>query len=175
MCLLNYSPSRHTTMSAADRYYHHNPTSTTTRKGTTKNPPVELKTVNDQQTCAFCKKLVYVEEVKVNSSVGFVCRDCSHPIHNEIRPSRRKGCVWVRGGPFNLFWTEVPRINITHYHLCENSKCRHRISKEHTCCSNECAEAKEEEDRTRVEQARINSWNAACSSQTSFTLRRGIN
>ena len=155
-------------MSGADCHFRF-PTS-----GTTKNLSFNWETVNGQQTCALCQQYVYVrKDTVINSSVGFVCLDCSHPIHNEIRHSERRGYVWVRGGPLNLFWKLVFSTYTTHYHLCENSICLHRISKEHTCCSDKCAEAKEEEDRTRAEQARINSWNDACSSQSSYGTRRG--
>ena len=160
-------------MSSADYCYNRR---CSTTKGTTKNPQVDLKKVEGHQTCAFCQQEVFLStSVKVNSMVGFVCRDCYHPIHKEIRPSVRPWCVCVPGGPFNMFWKEVPRIETTHYHMCEYSKCRHLISKKQKCCSRECTETKEREDMIRAEQARIHSWNVACSPHTSYTIRRGIN
>lgn len=171
LCLLNYSPSRHTIMSAADRCYNHNPTSTTLRKGTTPNPPVKEQVLAPgAHTCTLCGQEICIPDspkcrTMFNPDIGFVCLDCSKPKPREELTPPRRNYVRVWWGPFGLFTDVVPRHTLTRYQTCNGLGCEHRIAEPKGYCSHACA--------LYPKDRGVSSPHSGTTSQESFSARRG--
>lgn len=112
----------------------------TTRPGTSKNPTVRLVAVKGEQSCAFCMRWLYlVFLTNMNPDIGFVCLDCSKPKpYKELTPLHPNYVLVKRW--WGLYWEQVLRTSLSHYHTCNGTGCERLIAKENgQFCSHECA------------------------------------
>lgn len=128
------SPTHNRMPAATDCCYRYPSTTSTT-----KNPCVKLEEVEGEHTCAFCRQRVYLStRVKVNPSVGFVCRDCSKPKPcNELTPKHPHYVLVPK--LWGLYREQVPRTSLSHYQTCNGTGCEHRIITGEVYCSLQCA------------------------------------
>jgi hypothetical protein len=158
-------------MSAADRCYHRivkgckkeiNKGETLKRKGTTKNPTVEVEVLEPGiHPCAFCRIQVYhTNSMKVNANIGWVCEVCrKYPNHI------RDGSTVRVPTFFGLIKDTVPSV----YHPCKNCSTFYQVKYHgHEYCTTSCETAHREQKERYYSRSLI-------TPSSSFSARRGIN